>query len=121
MLRSCAAFVSLLALCSGARAECPEPGSETGASWTGEKQWLAIERAGLRFGKIEVEVTNVFDADQPGQDVWYARAANHIHIPTREWVIRQLLLIAPGEQVTARRVYQATRRLPAVAASASDT
>ena len=68
MLRSCAAFVSLLALCSGARAECPEPGSETGASWTGEKQWLAIERAGLRFGKIEVEVTNVFDADQPGQD-----------------------------------------------------
>lgn len=113
MLRSCAAFASLLALCFGARAECPEPepASDSRARWTGQAQWLAIERAGLRFGKIDVHVSNVFDTDQPGQDAWYARAANHLHIPTRQWVIRQLLLIAPGEQVTAKRVYQATRRL----------
>lgn len=111
MLRSCAAFVSLLVLCSGARAACPEPSLETPSRWTGQAQWLAIERAGLRFGKIDVQVTNVYDPAKPGQGVWYARAADHLHVPTRSWVIRQLLLITPGEQVTAERVYEATRRL----------
>jgi hypothetical protein len=111
MPKSWTAFVGLLALSTGASAACPEPAPETRSRWAGQAQWQAIERAGLRFGKIEVQVTNVYDPDQPGQDVWYARAADYLHIPTRPWVIRQLLLIAPGEQVTAKRVYQATRRL----------
>lgn len=111
MLRSCASLIGLLALCTGARAECPVPESETRTRWTGEAQWQTIERAGLRFGEISVEVSNVYDLGQPRQDAWYARTANHLHITTRPWVIRQLLLIAPGEPVTAKRVYQATRRL----------
>jgi hypothetical protein len=96
---------------TGASAACPEPDSETRSRWAGHAQWLAIERAGLRFGQIDVRVTNVYDPDQPGQNVWYARTANHLHIPTRAWVIQQLLLVAPGEPVSAKRVYQATRRL----------
>lgn len=111
MRRSCASFVGLLALCTGASAECPTGETETRSRWAGEAQWQAIERAGLRFGEIRVEVSNVYDLGQPRQDVWYARTANRLHIPTRPWVVRQLLLIAPGEPVTARRVYQATRRL----------
>lgn len=79
--------------------------------WAGEAQWLAIQRAGLHYGAIDVRVDNVYNLANPREDVWYTRTADFLHIRTRDWVVHHLLLIRPGEPVNARQVYEAIRHL----------
>ncbi len=94
-----------------AQAACPVPLPLAHPRWAGEADWLALQRAGLRYGRIRIRILNVYDLAHPGEDTWYGRTADFIHIKTHPWVIRQLLLIAPGEPVNARRVYESERRL----------
>lgn len=90
---------------------CPQAVDGARERWAGEAQWLAIQRAGLRYGEVRVEVDNVYDLANASEDVWYTRAADFLHIRTRGWVVQHLLLIKPGEPANARQVYEAIRHL----------
>ena len=111
MMRCCLLCGLLVFLSARTYATCPRPLPLARAEWAGQGQWQAIEQAGMRFGEIDVQVENVYNLERPGENVWYARTADALHLATRPWAIRQLLLIAPGEPATASGVYQATRRL----------
>ncbi len=90
---------------------CPRPAAVTGERWAGEAEWQAIQRAGLRYGAIRIEVDNVYDLTDPRENTWYTRAADFVHIRTREWVVKHLMLIKPGQPVSAQQVYEAIRHL----------
>lgn len=92
-------------------AACPAPAEIANPRWPGEAEWLAIQRAGLRYGAIHVEVDNVYDLADPHEDVWYTRTADFLHIRTRDWVVDHLLLIRSGQPVDAQQVYEAIRHL----------
>ncbi|OGS42398.1 MAG: hypothetical protein A2506_12790, partial [Elusimicrobia bacterium RIFOXYD12_FULL_66_9] len=62
---------------------------------------------------ITIERTNVFDPAVAGEDWWLFRAANRIHIMTREAVIRRELLFAPGEPWDSLKVIESERNLRA--------
>ena len=94
-----------------AAAACPPPAGIANPRWPGEAEWLAIQRAGLRYGAIHVEVDNVYDLANPRENVWYTRTADFLHIRTRDWVVDHLLLLAPGQPVDAQQVYEAIRHL----------
>ena len=96
-----------------ASAVCPAPARIANPRWPGEAGWLAIQRAGLRYGAVHVDVDNVYDLANPREDVWYTRTADFLHIRTRDWVVTHLLLIAPGQPANAQQVYEAIRHLRA--------
>ncbi|HWP95182.1 MAG TPA: hypothetical protein VNL72_05550 [Gammaproteobacteria bacterium] len=91
---------------------CPAWETPAEERWAGATRWLALEKAGYRLGEFVIEVRDVYDLEQRPLP-WYARAANFIHIDSRVDTIRNLLTIAPGETVNARRVYEAERYLRA--------
>lgn len=90
---------------------CPAPSRLDKSRWTGEAQWQAIQQAGLHYGRFDIHVHNVYDLRKDHEDAWYTRAADFLHIRTRTWVVRQLLLVKPGEVANAQQVYEAIRRL----------
>ncbi|HET9819109.1 MAG TPA: hypothetical protein VFP92_08100 [Rhodanobacteraceae bacterium] len=96
---------------AAALATCPQSAGSAQERWPGEAQWLAIQRSGLRYGAIHIEVDNVYDLADPREDVWYARAADFLHIRTRDWVVRHLLLVRSGQPADAQQVYEAIRHL----------
>lgn len=49
------------------------------------------------IGDIEIRRMNVFDLDNPRDDVWYGRLANRFHWITRERVVRDMLLFSEGD------------------------
>lgn len=67
------------------------------------------ERA--EVGRISVEVKNIFDVTQPGEDRLLFRAANHLHRRTREHVIRDQLLFRSGDPYDPARVAESERLL----------
>ncbi|MFW5970029.1 MAG: hypothetical protein ACOCP9_05270 [Halofilum sp. (in: g-proteobacteria)] len=76
--------------------------------WPGQRQWRRLEAEDYRFGKLRIEVRNVY----VGADLaWYQQLANTLHAETDPDAVRDLLTIRPGERVTAARVYEAERVL----------
>ncbi len=69
-----------------------------------------LEAAGAVIGSITVDTQNIFDVDDPTESGFAYRAANALHIKTRPWLIRRMLLFKPGERVS-RRVIDETERL----------
>jgi outer membrane protein assembly factor BamA len=67
------------------------------------------ERA--EIGRISVEVKNIFDVTQPGEDRLLFRAANHLHRTTRDHVIREQLLFRSGDPYDPARVAESERLL----------
>ena len=65
------------------------------------------------IGTIEVVANEVFDEPSGGFAAFY-RAANKIHISTRERIIRRELLFATGDPVDAERLEQTERNLRAL-------
>ncbi|HSA55652.1 MAG TPA: hypothetical protein VLE53_08095 [Gemmatimonadaceae bacterium] len=68
--------------------------------------------AGATLDAVEIRRENVFDQAETSN--WLARAANSVHIVTREWVIARELLIRPGEpfdSVTAAETERNLRKL----------
>lgn len=90
---------------------CPPPVPLAHERWAGQAQWLAIEHAGLHYGALAIQVRNVYDFANAQENTWYTRAADSLHIRTRHWALRQLLLIKPGQRVNAQQVYVAIRHL----------
>ncbi len=62
---------------------------------------------------IRVERTNVFDPAVPGEDWWPFRIADRIHVVTREQVVRDELLFAPGDQLSPLKALESERNLRA--------
>jgi len=78
------------------------------------RPWNALEARKASIGKIEVEIIDVFDVAKPEENIWLGRLANHLHISTREAVIRRVLLFTEGEPVRERRIYETERLLRAL-------
>ncbi len=71
----------------------------------------ALEAAGAVIGTILYERQNVFDLSNPKEDNALFRLANRLHIVTRERVIRQQLLVRPGDAYSQRLIDESERLL----------
>lgn len=60
---------------------------------------------------IRIEHINVFDLTVPGESWWLFKAANKIHITTRESVIRRELLLHPGDHWDSLKALESERNL----------
>ena len=78
------------------------------------RPWNALEARKASIGKIEIVIGDVFDLAKPEEDIWIGRTANHLHVTTRETVIRRVLLFAEGDPVRERRIYETERLLRAL-------
>ena len=101
MTRPARALLALAVLASSASArpaDMPGPGAEY---------------SGAKIGEIFFERLNVFDPGIKGEDWWIFRAANRIHVITRESVVRRELLVGPGDPWDPLRVLESERNLRA--------
>ena len=69
-----------------------------------------LEAAGARIGTISVDTHNIFDPGDPRERNFLFRAANQLHVKTKPWLIRRLLLFHTGDPVSVR-VIDETERL----------
>lgn len=70
-----------------------------------------LERAGARIGAIEIDCGSIFDENDPREDSLLYRAANRLHVETRESTIRAQLLFAPGDRYSRRVLAESERVL----------
>jgi hypothetical protein len=68
-----------------------------------------LEAAGARIGEIQIQRMEIFDLDDPKENNWLFRAADHLHVRTRESAIRAQLLFQSGD-LYSRRVLDETAR-----------
>jgi hypothetical protein len=69
-----------------------------------------LERRGSVVGDVLIRVGNVFNLTNPEEDKKLYRAANHLHVKTRERVIKSIILFEPGDRFSTR-VLEETERL----------
>lgn len=70
-----------------------------------------LEARGARIGEVRVVPGPIFDLSDPKEDRWLFRAANRLHVPTREGVIRRSLLFRSGDPVSVRLIDETERLL----------
>jgi outer membrane protein assembly factor BamA len=68
-----------------------------------------LEARGAVIGEIAVDTGNIFDLDDPHERNFFFRAANALHIKTRPWLIRRLLLFKSGEPLSRRKIDETER------------
>jgi outer membrane protein assembly factor BamA len=69
-----------------------------------------LEAAGAVIGEVIFDKQNVFDLTKPGENNALYRLANRWHMVTRDSVIRNQLLFAPGD-VYSKRVLEESERV----------
>jgi len=112
LLAGCCAAIA----CSLGPASAQEPATEPplpaelSPSSAGKiPSFAELEAAGAVIGEVRIDNGNIFDlADEKENGILY-RAANAIHIRTREWVVRRQLLFKPGERVSVRLIEETER------------
>jgi outer membrane protein assembly factor BamA len=72
-----------------------------------------LERAGATIRTIHITVDNIFDPSNPDEDKKLYRWANKVHVRTRDSVIEDILLFAPGDRFVARLLDESARTLRA--------
>jgi hypothetical protein len=70
-----------------------------------------LERAGAIIGNIYIDAQDIFDLNNPKEDKVLFRAANRLHITTRESVVREQLLFRSGDLYSARLLQESERIL----------
>src|SRR5262249_11539462 len=70
-----------------------------------------LERAGAIVGEIYVDAQDIFDLNDPKEDKVLFRAANQLHITTRDSVVLQQLLFHSGDLYSARLLQESERIL----------
>jgi hypothetical protein len=70
-----------------------------------------LEAAGARIGTIEIRAHQIFDVDNPKENHALFRAANRLHVRTRESVLRAQLLFQSGDLYSARVLQETERNL----------
>ena len=83
----------------------------TGRSAYAQEAWSDLERRHVIISRIEIMVHPVFDLADPKENHFVGRAANFIHIETREQSIRPALLFKVGEPVDALLIHASERLL----------
>ena len=71
----------------------------------------ALEADGAIVGDIVIVNENIFDLDDPEEDRRLYRWANRLHVVTRDAVIRQQLLVKPGDAFSNRLLEETARIL----------
>ncbi len=72
-----------------------------------------LQAAGATIRAIYFTVDNVFDPSNPDEDKTLYRWANRVHVLTRDSVIADILLIAPGDPFITRLLDESARALRA--------
>jgi hypothetical protein len=70
-----------------------------------------LEAAGAHIGTIEVRAHQIFDVDNPKENHALFRAANRLHVRTRESVLRAQLLFQSGDLYSVRVLQETERNL----------
>ena len=70
-----------------------------------------MEAAGAVIGKIDIDIRNIFDAQDPREANALFRLANRLHIRTKRSTIKAQLLFASGEPYRARKLAETERAL----------
>ena len=86
----------------------------TGPSAANEPDPLApeqLEADQVVIGKIILNKADVFDLSDPKENNAFYRLANKLHIITRDHVIEQQLLFAPGDKFSKRQIEETERIL----------
>jgi hypothetical protein len=72
-----------------------------------------LEMLGAHVGAIEIQVDNVFDPDNPKESGIAYRAANALHIKTRQATVRPQLLFRSGDVYSMHAMDETARNLRA--------
>jgi hypothetical protein len=83
-----------------------------GAARAQETDWEAY--AGQRIATIHILASEVFDPQEPGEDLRLMGWANALHMVTRDAVIRRELLFQEGDELVPRLVARSERNLRAI-------
>ena len=75
-----------------------------------------LEASGAKIGQVILRNRNIFDTDDPEEDYTLFRAANFLHIKTRESVIRKALLFKSGDRLQAPLIEETERILRTIRA-----
>jgi outer membrane protein assembly factor BamA len=70
-----------------------------------------LQASGALIGSIDIKVVDVFDPENPKESGKLFRAANYLHINTREGTVRPQLLFKPGERYSRRLLDETARNL----------
>ena len=73
--------------------------------------WEELQAKGAVIAGIDIRIINVFDPTEPASRYWFARAADFIHITTRERVVRRELQFKVGDRVDASKIIDSERAL----------
>ncbi len=73
--------------------------------------WEKLQAKGAVIAGIDIRIINVFDPAGPESRYWFARAADFIHITTREHVVRRELQFKVGDPVDASKIIDSERAL----------
>ncbi|HEY5641359.1 MAG TPA: hypothetical protein VIS31_00660 [Woeseiaceae bacterium] len=71
----------------------------------------ALEQAGAVIGDVILDKADVFDLDNPEENRALYRAANRLHVITRDSTVRKQLLFGPGEPFSRQRIEETERIL----------
>jgi hemolysin activation/secretion protein len=112
MARAAAAATLLALAVSLARAEegGAPPGS-AGSPALALPDDATLEASRAVVGEIRVIVSDIFDPTKPGEDNVVFRAANFVHVKTKESVIRHQLLFKEGDAYSRRLCEESARLL----------
>jgi hypothetical protein len=69
-----------------------------------------LEAAGAVIGRIRVDTEDIFDLADPKESSFFYRLANRLHVQTRPWLLRRLLLFKSGDRVS-KAVIDETERV----------
>src|SRR2546430_1535977 len=72
-----------------------------------------LEAAGAVVGEVLIDNQNIFNLEDPKDDVKLFRLANHLHSRTRKAIIRDQLLFGSGERYSRRLIDESERILRA--------
>jgi outer membrane protein assembly factor BamA len=70
-----------------------------------------LERRGAIVGRIDVAVEDIFNEDDPREDLALYRLANRLHPDTRDSTVRAQLLLKPGDTYSLQRAEESSRIL----------
>ena len=91
--------------------DAPASEAEATADTTDPFDEALLEGNGAQIGRVTIKIADVFDESDPTEDRKLFRLINRLHPRTKEWVIREQLLFAPGDPYSERLLEESERLL----------
>ena len=70
-----------------------------------------LEAAGAVIGRIDIDIRNIFDENDPRENRGLYRLADRVHIRTKPATIRAQLLFKSGDRYSAQKLAETERNL----------